>query len=95
MMTPVKRARLLPALVLSATLAVSASACSGIGSDEGAVIDGHTYSVADIQDVVGDVNSVAQQPTTPQQVITVLTALPARRRRCPGPRTSRSGRRGR
>jgi hypothetical protein len=83
MMTPVKRSRVIPALALTATLALAG--CSGVGSDLGVAVEGDEYSVTELQRATTELNEVAanlQEPlpafqqTDPQQVIADLALLP-------------------
>lgn len=74
MMAPVKRSRVLPALALTAALALSG--CSGVGSDPGVSVDGQQFSVAELQEATAQLNQAAAEPTGPQQVVADLALLP-------------------
>lgn len=66
MMSHVKRASV-PAVLLAATLALAG--CSGTGLQEGAVIDGTSYSVEEVQEAAAQINSIAAQPGDVRSVI--------------------------
>ncbi|WP_156875818.1 hypothetical protein [Ornithinimicrobium pekingense] len=78
-----KRSRVIPALALTAVLALAG--CSGVGSDLGVAVDGEEYSVTELQEATTQLNEVAanlEQPlqtfqeSSPQQVVTDLAVLP-------------------
>lgn len=71
-----KRARQISALALVSVLALTG--CSGIGSDMGAVIEGTTYSVSDLQEAAAQLGQVAgaSEGSGPGQVISDLSLLP-------------------
>ena len=74
MMGGVKHRRVIAAVSLSAALTLSA--CGGPGSEPGVSVDGTDYSVADLQQAVQDLTSVAQMPSTTSDVIRDLAVLP-------------------
>lgn len=78
MMAPVKRSRLIPALALTATLALAG--CSTGGSGTGVTVDGQSYSTADLHQATAQLNEAfaqqSGQPLGAQQVIASLALLP-------------------
>lgn len=66
-MSHVKRSTRPAALVIAAALALSA--CSGPGTREGAVINGTSYSMQEVQQAVTQVDSVAANPVDVSQIV--------------------------
>ncbi len=78
-MGPVKRWTKTAATMIPATAAVLLSGCagSGVSSGQAATVDGTTIAASDLQEVTAQFNAVAQQPTTPTQVLDTLIKAPA------------------
>lgn len=75
MMSHVKRQTVIASLSLSAALLLSACG-GGPGSETAVSVNGTDYSVAELQDAVTDLNTVAQMPSTTSDVIRDLAVLP-------------------
>jgi hypothetical protein len=74
MMGRVKRARQLSALVLAATLTLSG--CGGSTLQDGAVINGTSYSVREVQQAAQQLEQVTGQPGDPQSVLYEAAVVP-------------------
>lgn len=74
MMSRVKRPIRHSALVLAAALTLTG--CSGLGQQEGVVVNGHGYSVEDVQEAAQQFQALSGQPVAPQAVIGVAGSLP-------------------
>ena len=74
MMSGVKRATRHSALVLAAALTLAG--CSGAGLQEGVVVNGHGYSVEDVQEAAQQFQVLSGQPVAPQAIVGVAGSLP-------------------
>lgn len=74
MMTVVKRTTRLSALAAVAALALTG--CTGNAMTEGAVIDGTSYSVDEVQEATAQLSSISSQPAQAGQVIHMAALAP-------------------
>lgn len=74
MMSRVKRPPRTSVLVLAALLTLGG--CSGVGMQEGLVVDGRAYSVEEVQEATQQFRELSGEPIQPQAVISVATAVP-------------------
>lgn len=54
---------------LAVTAALALGGCSGLGMTEGAVIDGTSYSVPEVQEAAAQLSQISAEPVAPQTVI--------------------------
>lgn len=73
-MSHVKRSTRPAALVIAASLALSA--CSGPGMREGAVIHGTAYSMQEVQEAVAQIDSIAANPVDVSQIVYEAAVVP-------------------
>lgn len=73
-MSHVKRSMRPAALVISATLVLSG--CSGLGQREGAVINGDSYSMQEVQEAVAQIDSIAANPVDVSQIVYEAAVVP-------------------
>lgn len=73
-MSPVKRSTRLAAPALAAALALSA--CTGTEMRDGAVINGTTFSMDEVQESVAQINAVAANPVDVRQIVYEAAVVP-------------------